>query len=97
MNRQRVSASSKEVATIIARYRASGLELKAFALEADLAPGRLHYWVYQKPGVSGRRATEPTSAAAVPVFQEVKLPSRLEWACIWAAEVGFAWGPGGSV
>jgi hypothetical protein len=87
------NASSNEIAAIIARYRASGLGLKAFALEAGLPPGRLHYWIYQKPaGVTGRRSTQPTSAAAAPVFQEVKLPSRPEWGCLWAAEVGL---PGG--
>ncbi len=87
-------ASSKEIAHIIARYRASGLGLKAFALKAGLPPGRLHYWVYQKPaGVTGRPPPQPPSAAAAPVFQEVPLPSRPEWGCGWAAEVGL---PGGS-
>ena len=87
------NASSNEIATIIARYRASGLGLKAFALEAGLPPGRLHYWIYQKPaGVSGRRPAKPNRAAASPAFQEVKLPSKLQWGCRWAAEVGL---PGG--
>jgi len=87
------NASSNEIAHIIARYRASGLGLKAFALEAGLPPGRLHYWIYQKPaGVTGRRPTQPTPAAVAPVFQEVQLPSRPEWGCGWAAEVGL---PGG--
>ena len=82
-------ASSKEIADIIARYRASGLGLKDFALEEGLPPGRLHYWIYQKPaGVSGRRPTKPTPAAAAPAFQEVKLFSRPEWGCGWVAEVG---------
>jgi hypothetical protein len=85
-------ASSKEIADIIARYRASGLGLKAFALEEGLPPGRLHYWIYQKPaGVTSRRPTQPIVAAA-PVFQEVKLPSGPDWGCAWAAEVGV---PGG--
>ena len=87
------NASSKEIANIIARYRASGLGLKAFALEAGLPPGRLHYWIYQKPaGVTGRRPTKPTPAAAAPAFQEVKLPSRPQWDCLWTAEVSL---PGG--
>ena len=87
------NASSNEIATIIARYRASGLGLKAFALEEGLPPGRLHYWIYQKPAwVTRRRPTQPTPAAAAPFFQEVKLPSRSEWGCGWAAEVGL---PGG--
>jgi hypothetical protein len=86
-------ASSDEIATIIARYRASGLGLKAFALEEGLPPGRLHYWIYQKPtGTSGRRPAKPTPAAVAPVFQEVKLPSRPEWGCGWATEIGL---PGG--
>jgi hypothetical protein len=89
----RFHASSNEIAAIIARYRASGLGLKAFALEAGLPPGRLHYWIYQKPaGASGRRPAKPTPAAVAPVFQEVKLPSRPEWGCSWATEIGL---PGG--
>ena len=88
-----INASSNEIADIIARYRASGLGLKAFAREEGLPPGRLHYWVYQKAaGVTGRRPSRPTSAATAPVFQEVKLASRPEWSCGWAAEVGL---PGG--
>ena len=87
------NASSKEIANIIGRYRASGIGLKAFALEAGLPPGRLHYWVYQKSaGVTGRRPNRPTPTAAAPTFQEVKLLSRPEWGCGWAAEVGL---PGG--
>jgi hypothetical protein len=86
-------ASCSDIAAIIARYRASGLGLKAFALEAGLPPGRLHYWVYQKPsGISGSRPAQPNRAAVAPVFQEVKLPSRPEWDCSWAAEVSL---PGG--
>ncbi len=85
--------SPNQIATIIARYRASGLGLKAFAREEGLPPGRLHYWIYQKPvGVTRRRLTQPTPGAAAPVFQEVKFPSRSEWGCGWAAEVGL---PGG--
>jgi hypothetical protein len=88
-------ASSNEIATIIARYRASGLGLKAFAVEEGLPPGRLHYWIYQKPAqVPGRRPTQPTPAAAAPVFQEVRLPSRPEGGGGWVAEVGL---PGGMV
>ena len=71
--------SPNQIATIIARYRASGLGLKAFALEEGLPPGRLHYWIYQKSaGASGRRPAKPTQATVAPVFQEVKLPSKLE-------------------
>jgi hypothetical protein len=87
------NASSDEIATIIARYRASGLGLKAFALGEGLPPGRLHYWIYQKPaGAAGRRPAKPTQAGVAPVFQEVKLPSRPEWGCSWATEIGL---PGG--
>jgi len=87
------NASAKEIANVIARYRASGLGQKAFALEAGLPSGRLHYWIYQKAaGVTGRRPTQRTPMAAAPVFQEVKLASRPEWGCGWAAEVDL---PGG--
>jgi hypothetical protein len=86
--------SSNEAAVIIARYRASGLGLKAFALEEGLPPGRLHYWVYQKrPSAAlGRRRARPTRAIVPPGFQEVKLPSRTEWGTSWAAEVGLPQG-----
>jgi hypothetical protein len=87
------NASSNEIATIIARYRASGLGLKAFALEEGLSPGRLHYWIYQKSAVaSGRRPAKPTPATVGPAFQEVKLPSGPQWGCSWVTEVGL---PGG--
>ena len=86
-------SNSDEIAKVIARYRASGLGLKAFALEEGLPPGRLHYWIYQKSaGLTGRRPSPPTPAAAAPVFQEVKLPSQPERGCGWAAEIGL---PGG--
>lgn len=87
------NARSNEIDQIIARYRASGLGLRAFALKEGMPPGRLHYWVYQKPaGVTARRATQPRAAVAAPVFQEVTLSSRPEWGCGWAVEVGL---PGG--
>jgi hypothetical protein len=86
-------SSIKEIGAVVAAYRQSGLGLSRFAQEHGIPPGRLHYWVYQKPtGVRGRRPTQPTPTVAAPVFQEVKLPSRPEWGCDWAAEVGL---PGG--
>jgi hypothetical protein len=86
-------ASSDKIAKIIARYRASGLGLKAFALEEGLPPGRLHYWIYQKSaGLTERRPSPPTPAAAAPVFQEVKLPYRPECRGDWAAEVALVGG-----
>ena len=87
------NTSSKEIAAILGRYRASGLSLRAFALEEGLPPGRLHYWVYQKPSRPwGRRPAKPSQAAVPAVFQEVKLLCGPERSCIWAAEVGV---PGG--
>src|ERR1035437_541596 len=83
------NGSSNEIATIIARYRASGLGLKAFAVEEGLPPGRLRYWIYQKPArASVRRPAKPTQAAVAPMFQEVKLPAKPQWGCSWATEVG---------
>lgn len=82
-------ASSNEITAVIARYRASGLGLKAFALKEGLPAGRLHYWVYQKPAeATGRRPRPPTPAALAPVFQEVELPFRPEGDGGWVAEVG---------
>lgn len=84
---------SNKMATVVARYRASGLGLKAFALKEGLPPGRLHYWVYQKPGwASTLGPAKPAEASVAPVFQEVQLPARPEWGGGWVAEVGL---PGG--
>lgn len=86
-------ASSDAIAKVIARYRASGLGLKAFALEEGLPPGRLHYWIYQKSaGLTERGRSLPTPAAAAPGFQEVKLAYRPECGGDWAAEVVLAGG-----
>jgi hypothetical protein len=86
-------ADYNQIATIIARYRASGLGLKAFARKEGLPPGRLHYWIYQKPaGVTKRGLILPSLAPTVPAFQEIELPSRPEGGGGWAAEVGL---PGG--
>jgi hypothetical protein len=89
----RFPASSQERAHVLARYRASGLGLKAFALKEGLPPGRLHYWVYQKSaGASSRRPARPTPAAATLGFQEIPLPCRPEGGGEWAAEVALAGG-----
>ena len=86
-------ASYNQMASILARYRASGLGLKAFARKEGLPPGRLHYWLYQKSvGSSAPRPAKPNRVAIAPVFQEVKLPAQPEWGCGWAAEIGL---PGG--
>jgi len=87
-----IKASSNEIANIIARYRASGLGLKAFASKEGVPPGRLHYWIYQKPASTAGRRPSPATLAVAPVFQEVKFPSQPEWGYGWAAEVGL---PGG--
>ncbi len=96
MNRHRigsVNASLEEIASIVARYRASGLGLKAFAEQEGLPPGRLQYWIYEKSVRGrGRGPTQLPPAAAAAVFQEVKVPCRSQWDCGWAAEVGL---PGG--
>jgi len=86
-------ANSNQMAAIVARYRASGLGLKAFARQEGFPPGRLHYWIYQKPaGVTKRGPIFPSPAPTVPAFQEIELPSRPEGGGGWVAEVGL---PGG--
>ena len=86
-------AGYNQRAALVARYRASGLGLKTFALQEGLPPGRLHYWTYQKPAaVPAPRAAKAARTAVAPVFQEVKLPARPEWDYRWVAEVGL---PGG--
>lgn len=85
--------SSREIAAWIAAYRKSGLGLKRFARAQGIAPGRLHYWLYQK-----RRAPKPKSWAQgravepAPVFQEVKLDAGASLIQSWAAEVNLAGG-----
>ena len=74
----------QEIPALIGRYRASGLALKDFARQQGLAPGRLHYWLYQK-----HRLAAPTKAAvaSAPLFQEVKLAAEAALVAHWAAEV----------
>ena len=85
--------SSTEIAAWIASYRQSGLGLKRFAREQGIAPGRLHYWLYQK-----RRAPKPKPWAKgpavepAPVFQEVKLDAGSSLNQSWAAEVSLPQG-----
>lgn len=55
--------------------------LKQFAQRHGLKPGQLHYWVYQ-------RAQPQTPQAAVPTFQEVRLPAPAWSAGSWSAEIG---------
>ncbi len=86
------NASINDICDIIARYRASGLGLKAFALKEGLPPGRLHYWIYQRPTRTAGHRPSQAPLSVAPVFQEVKLPSRPEWGYGWVAEVGL---PGG--
>jgi transposase-like protein len=84
---------SKDMATVVAAYRRSGLSLKEFARERGIRPSRLHYWVYQKTGdpkPSPSAKEPPTGRAAV--FQEVKLEAGSALLQSWAAEVSVARG-----
>lgn len=72
--------SRSERARWVARYRASGLGLKRFAVEHGLSPGQLHYWVYAPGPV-------PTAEAGAPVFQEVRLSGSVTSPSGWAAEI----------
>ena len=84
----RTQLSSQDPATILSRYRGSGLGLKRFAEEAGIPAGRLHYWLYQKhrPGVRGR-PLPPAPPVATPLFQEVKLAAALSASAGWAIEI----------
>ena len=56
--------------------------LERFARKQGIPPGRLHYWIYQKPSTSRR------SRLSAPVgFQEVKLASCSPVSAHWAAEI----------
>jgi len=87
--------SRDTICTLVKAYRASGLGLKQFARQEGIAPGRLHYWVYQKgrtkpPKLNG--ASRPGRATA-PVFQEVRVGTILPEIVHWAAEVSLPDGP----
>ena len=83
------SVSSRQISAVVARYRASGHSLEAFARSNGIPRGRLHYWIYgRKQSKTGRMR----SAAAQRLFQEVKLKAAVPESSPWAAEVGL---PGG--
>jgi len=74
------SYTPEEIGGWISRYRASGMGLKAFAVQQGLSRSRLHYWVYGKRHCKFAKPVVPA-----PLFQEVKL-AGLPFAN-WAAEV----------
>jgi len=92
-NNQHLIATSKDMATVVAAYRQSGLTLKEFARERGMRPSRLHYWVYQK-----NQERTPTWLGKEPrvgrtaVFREVKLEAGSALLQSWAAEVSLARG-----
>jgi hypothetical protein len=73
--------SREEITSWIRRYRASSMGLRPFAEENELSINRLRYWVYGK-----RNSKSVRPAAAVPVFQEMKLTAGLPLQS-WGAEV----------
>src|SRR5260370_35695113 len=64
--------SREEITSWVRRYRASSLGLRPFAEKNELSINRLRYWVYGK-----RNSKSVRPAAAVPVFQEMKLTAGL--------------------
>lgn len=84
---------SKEIAALIAAYRASGLGLRRFAQENRISPHRLHYWIYEKSrDAKSRSSANGTRAVRAPVFQEVKMGAGSSFLESWAAEVRLAGG-----
>jgi hypothetical protein len=79
------SVSSRQISAMVARYRASGESLELFARKSGIPHGRLHYWIY---GRKQSQAGRTRSAAAQPLFQEVKLEAAEPQSSRWAAEVG---------
>jgi transposase-like protein len=76
--RQMISADSR--GRLLARWAASGLSAKAFALEAGVETHQLYEW---------RRSTRREQAAPV-TFVEVARHGAVTW---WAAEVATRSGP----
>lgn len=79
------SVSSRQISAVVARYRASGESLELFARKNGIPHGRLHYWIY---GRKQSKVGTTRSAAAQPLFQEVKLKAAVPESSRWAAEVG---------
>jgi hypothetical protein len=78
---EELAERDEERARWVKKYRASGLGLRAFAQRHGLKPGQLHYWVYQR--------SKPREArAAMPRFQEVRLPAPASSAGSWSTEIG---------
>ena len=84
--------SSREIGALIASYRESGLGLKRFAREYKIAPGRLHYWLYQKHRAPKPKSWPGPGVVPAPVFQEVKLYPGSSLIENWEAEVRLARG-----
>lgn len=85
--------SPKEMTALVAAYRKSGLTLKRFAQDYKIPPGRLHYWVYQKPSRRHPRSlAQDRVSERPPIFQEVKLGVGAALMESWAAEVKLAGG-----
>lgn len=83
---------AEAIATLIGRYRHSGLSLRDFARAEGLPIGRLHYWLYQKHRSGGGAPRPKSSDPVVPAFQEVKLGDGLALVTTWAAEVNLPTG-----
>ena len=82
--------SSTEIAEAVSRYRSGSLPLAKFARQEGIPHGRLHYWLYGKPGgQSGRSSGRPPARLA---FEEIRLTSPLGGAPEWAAEVSLCGG-----
>ena len=85
--------STKAMASLVAAYRKSGLGLRRFAQEHQIPPGRLHYWVYQKPrNARPRVSAQDRIEEAPPVFQEVQFGVGSPLLESWGAEVRLAGG-----
>jgi hypothetical protein len=79
--------SRRDIPTLIASFRESGLGLERFARQHRIPRGRLHYWLYQKyRTLRTKPSRNGCGANPVPVFQEVKL-DRSALMASWAAEV----------
>ena len=79
-----------EISKVLTRYRQSGLGVVQFAQRHGIPPGRLHYWIYQKGRTRPR--TPVRVSVSKPVFQELKVATRVPAIEYWAAEVNL---PGG--
>ena len=77
---RRSSWTQQEREQLVAKYQASGLTQREFALQHDVKLGTFHQWIYRP------RSPQRIARTKKPAFQEVSL-TGVPFLNSWAAEV----------